>query len=108
MVEKLISSEAAVTVFDSNIVGLNELKERLPVNCVECDVSDFEQVSLATAKYHQEFGAADVLIEQCRNPLQRTTDSDYAHRRCQARPSYVAKSLGCRSKFCFLYDLLCC
>lgn len=62
MVDKLITNEAAVTVFDSNIVGLNELKQRLQVNCVECDVSDFEQVSLATGKYHQEFGAADVLI----------------------------------------------
>jgi len=62
MVDKLIANEAAVTVFDSNVVGLDELKQQTGVNCVECDVSDYEQVNFATGQYHVEFGAADVLI----------------------------------------------
>jgi 3-oxoacyl-[acyl-carrier protein] reductase len=63
MVDKLIALEAVVTVFDLNVVGLNELsKQHTGVNCVECDVSDYEQVNSATGHYHEEFGAADVLI----------------------------------------------
>jgi 3-oxoacyl-[acyl-carrier protein] reductase len=63
MVDKLVAKEAAVTVFDLNIAGFNELrKQQSSVNCVECDVSDYEQVSTATGQYHEQFGAADVLI----------------------------------------------
>jgi 3-oxoacyl-[acyl-carrier protein] reductase len=63
MVEKLIENGAAVTVFDLNAAGLNELREQEnSVNCVECDVSDYEQVIKATRQYHEQFGAADVLI----------------------------------------------
>jgi 3-oxoacyl-[acyl-carrier protein] reductase len=63
MVEKLIANEAAVTVFDLNAAGLNELREQESlVNCVECDVSDYEQVVKATNQYHEEFGPADILI----------------------------------------------
>lgn len=63
MVDKLVANEAAVTVFDLNIAGFNELrKQQSSVNCVECDVSDYEQVSTATGQYHEQFGAADVLI----------------------------------------------
>ncbi|HET6891213.1 MAG TPA: SDR family NAD(P)-dependent oxidoreductase [Pyrinomonadaceae bacterium] len=62
-VDKLIASEAVVTVFDLNVAGLNELREQQSrVNCVECDVSDYEQVISATSRYHQEFGAAEILI----------------------------------------------
>ncbi len=62
MVEKLIALEAAVTVFDINVAGLDELRQLRELNCVECDVSNYDQVRKATAEYHDEFGAADVLI----------------------------------------------
>lgn len=63
MVDKLVANEAAVTVFDLNIAGLDELsKQQSSVNCIECDVSDYDQVSTATGRYHEAFGAADVLI----------------------------------------------
>jgi len=63
MVDKLIANEAAVTVFDLNLAGLDELKRQQgSVNCVACDVSDHEQVSAAASHYHEKFGAADVLI----------------------------------------------
>ena len=63
MVDKLIANDAQVTVFDLNVAGLDELRrQQTGVNCVECDVSDYEQVGLATARYHEEFGAADVLV----------------------------------------------
>lgn len=63
MVDQLVENEAAVTVFDLNLAGLDELrKQQNSVHCVECDVSDHEQVQAATSRYHEEFGAADVLI----------------------------------------------
>ena len=63
MVEKLIANGTAVTVFDLNAAGLDELrKQESLVNCVECDVSDYEQVIKATSEYHEQFGAVDVLI----------------------------------------------
>ena len=63
MVEKLVSSAAAVTVVDLNASGFAELRERHEaVNCIECDISDYEQVVRATGEYHGKFGAADVLI----------------------------------------------
>ena len=63
MVDKLAELEASVTVFDLDVHGLDELKKQQPaVNCIECDVSDAEQVARATGNYHQTFGPADVLI----------------------------------------------
>lgn len=63
MVERLVSKEALVTVFDLNVSGLDELRKQQPgVACVECDVSSHEQVVDRTNRYHQDFGAADVLI----------------------------------------------
>lgn len=63
MVEKLIEHGAAVTVFDLNASGLAELrKQESLVNCIECDVSDYEQVSKAIGQYHDQFGPVDVLI----------------------------------------------
>lgn len=63
MVEKLIANGTAVTVFDLNAAGLNELrKQESLVNCIECDVSDYDQVIKATSQYHEQFGAVDVLI----------------------------------------------
>lgn len=63
MVEKLSAKGARVTVFDLDAGGLQQLAESLNViACVECDVSDYEQVVAATTSYHDQFGAADVLI----------------------------------------------
>lgn len=63
MVEKLVAKGAAVTVFDLDAPGLSELGEHLhSVACVECDVSDYDQVTAATARYHDQFGSPDVLI----------------------------------------------
>ncbi|HEX6183007.1 MAG TPA: SDR family NAD(P)-dependent oxidoreductase [Pyrinomonadaceae bacterium] len=63
MVERLVAKGAEVTVFDLDAAGLAEL-DRLGVarRVMECDVSDYEQVVAATARYHEEFGAADVLV----------------------------------------------
>ena len=63
MVDKLVSREAAVTVFDLDAQGLERLRDQQGgVSCFECDVSNYEQVVAATAQYHERFGAADVLI----------------------------------------------
>jgi 3-oxoacyl-[acyl-carrier protein] reductase len=63
MVETMVASEALVAVFDLNASGLDELsKKHTGLTCVECDVSDYEQVVKATSRYHEKFGAADVLI----------------------------------------------
>jgi 3-oxoacyl-[acyl-carrier protein] reductase len=63
MVEALVAQEAVVTVFDFDGQGLAELHEQNEkIQCVECDVSDYERVVEATARYHAEFKAADVLI----------------------------------------------
>jgi len=63
MVERLAAKGARVTVFDLDAAGLEELGRRVGVaGCVECDVSDYEAVAAATARYHDESGAADVLV----------------------------------------------
>lgn len=63
MVDKLLTNEAIVTVIDLSAAGLVELRqEHESVNCVECDVSDLAQVKRAARLYHDEFGCADVLI----------------------------------------------
>ena len=79
MVEKLVALEAAVTVFDIDLSGLDELRQLRELNCVECDVSNYEQVRKATAEYHDEFGAVDVLINNAgilySSPLVKITSS---------------------------------
>ncbi len=63
MVDSLIAKEAVVAVFDLNADGLGELAREQPgVHCVQCDVSNHADVVMATTLYHEEFGAADVLI----------------------------------------------
>jgi 3-oxoacyl-[acyl-carrier protein] reductase len=63
MVDELVRREAAVTVFDLDGAGLDELrKEHGGVHCVVCDVSDYGRVDAATREYHEKFGAAEVLI----------------------------------------------
>jgi 3-oxoacyl-[acyl-carrier protein] reductase len=63
VVEALLAKEALVTVFDVNAAGLAELREHFPsVNCVECDVSSYDQVSEVTTRYHEEYKSADILV----------------------------------------------
>jgi 3-oxoacyl-[acyl-carrier protein] reductase len=63
IVDTLLSEGAIVTVFDLNAEGLRHLKEnRSQVNCIECDVAQYDQVVDATTQYHTKFGAADVLV----------------------------------------------
>lgn len=63
MVEKLVTKGAVVIVFDINAQGLDALRKQQPgVNCIECDISNYEQVVAATAQCHERFGAVDVLI----------------------------------------------
>ncbi|MCU1268251.1 MAG: fabG [Acidobacteria bacterium] len=63
MVDSLIAKEAVITVFDLNAAGLGDLSAEQPgVHCVECDVSNYDEVVKATTRYHEEFGATDVLI----------------------------------------------
>ena len=63
MVDALISKESLITVFDIDSQGLTELHEHYPsVNCIECDVANYEQVIEMTARYHAEFKSADVLV----------------------------------------------
>jgi len=63
MVEQLVAKEAVVTVFDINVSALDELRKQGDgVTCIECDVSNHDQVVERTSRYHQDFGAADVLI----------------------------------------------
>lgn len=60
-VEKLVSREAVVTVFDVDVDGLASLQEA-NVHCVACDVSSYEQVSAAVEEFFNERGAPSVLI----------------------------------------------
>lgn len=63
LVEKLIAYNAYVTVFDIDQQGLEALSQQQPgVACVVCDVSDAEQVASAMGSYHDENGAAHVLV----------------------------------------------
>ena len=77
-VEKLVSKGAAVTVFDLDATGLDELKGHVAA-CVQCDVSDYDQVVAATTRFHEEHGAADVLINNAgvlySEPLVRITSA---------------------------------
>lgn len=80
MVEKLVAKGASVVVFDVDTAGLRDLKDQLAaVNCVTCDVSNYEQVVAATGRYHDQFGAADVLVNNAgilySEPLLKFTSS---------------------------------
>jgi 3-oxoacyl-[acyl-carrier protein] reductase len=63
MVEKLVSRESVVTVFDVDVDGFANLKEaHKEVQCVACDVANYEQVSAAVEEFFNTRGAPDVLI----------------------------------------------
>ncbi len=80
MVDRLVAQGALVAVFDVDAHGMDALRKQWnDVNCIECDVSNYEQVVAATAQYHEKFGAADVLINNAgilySAPLVRITAS---------------------------------
>ena len=63
LVDKLAAKGAVVTVFDVSREALSELNAQLPdVNGVCCDVGNWDEVSAAMARYHQQSGAVDVLV----------------------------------------------
>lgn len=63
MVEKLAEKGAEITVFDLDENGLEELCRQVPgVTGSPCDVSNYEQVLASTAHFHDQHGAADVLV----------------------------------------------
>lgn len=63
VVEHLAERGANLSVFDLNADGLRELEAAHPgIDCVQCDVANYEQVAKATSEYHERFGSADVLI----------------------------------------------
>lgn len=79
-VEKLMARGADVAVFDVDTQGLSDLAKHHPaVVCIECDVSDYQQVVEATDRYHQSAGAAHVLINNAgilhSEPLVKLTPS---------------------------------
>jgi 3-oxoacyl-[acyl-carrier protein] reductase len=80
MVGRLVSRQAAVTVFDLDLQGCADLQTENPeVRCVQCDLSNHDQVVEATDRYHKEGGAADVLINNAgilySAPLVRISES---------------------------------
>src|SRR5690349_8707252 len=63
MVHKLVSRESVVTVFDIDVAGFKDLKEQYPaVQCVNCDVSNYEQVAKAAEEFFSDRGVPGVLI----------------------------------------------
>jgi 3-oxoacyl-[acyl-carrier protein] reductase len=63
IIGKLVSRESVVTVFDIEEKGFDGLKEEYPaVQCVACDVSNYEHVFGATEEFFANHGAPDVLI----------------------------------------------
>lgn len=99
MVDKLVASEATVTVFDLNADGLDELGKQQPnVTCIPCDVSIPDQVVQATAKYHESVGAADVLINNAgilySEPLLKITSSGIAQHSASAWNKVLAADLS--------------
>lgn len=79
MVEKLLSLECSVAVFDIDVAGLAALQAaHRSIQCVACDVSNYEQVLAATEKFFADRGAADVLINNAgilySEPLVKFTD----------------------------------
>lgn len=63
MVELFLARGATVIVFDLNTQGLDELTQtHQAVVGFQCDLSDYDQVAATTARFHERFGAADVLV----------------------------------------------
>ena len=79
-VEKLLARDATVAVLDVDATRLEELQQHHPeVECIECDVSDYDRVVEATRRYHDAGGPADILVNNAgilhSEPLVRFTAS---------------------------------
>lgn len=69
LVEKLVTENATVGVFDIDKDALDKLKEDHPnLFCEVCDVSDNEQVERAVHEFFNKFQAIDVLINNAGMP----------------------------------------
>lgn len=63
LVDKLIKEGARVGVFDIDVEGLSDLrKSNEKIFCVECDVTNFEQVEASVDRFYKEFQKIDVLV----------------------------------------------
>jgi len=63
IVEQLLTKGVTVSVVELDFDGLDDLRpNRDGLTLLECDVSDAEQVAATLERYHGEFGAADILI----------------------------------------------
>lgn len=63
MVETFLAREGVVTVFDIDARGLNALQEEHPnVECVICDVTDYDQGHAAIENFASTHGAPDILV----------------------------------------------
>lgn len=62
VVERLLAREAQVTVMDLDNEALAALAKEKPVQCIHCDLSQYEKVSAAFAQFHETSGAVDILI----------------------------------------------
>ena len=69
LVEKLLTENAIVGVFDIDKDALNKLKEDNPnLFCKVCDVSDNDQIEKAIDEFFNKFQAIDVLINNAGMP----------------------------------------
>lgn len=69
LVEKIVTENAIVGVFDIDEKALNELKKDNPgVFCKVCDVSDIDQVEKAVDEFFNKYQAIDVLINNAGMP----------------------------------------
>ena len=63
LVGKLISEGAMVGVFDIDVEGIKDLeRNNKNIYCIECDVSNYEQVAASVDKFYKEFQKIDVLV----------------------------------------------
>jgi 3-oxoacyl-[acyl-carrier protein] reductase len=63
LVEKLIQASSVVAVFDIDVGGLKELKQKhANIYCKVCDVSNYEEVKAAVDAVYREFNNIDILV----------------------------------------------
>ena len=62
VVDTLLARGARVAVFDRDVSGLAALTAEAAVQTYACDLSSFDDVVTVAARYHEENGAADALV----------------------------------------------
>ena len=63
VVEKLTNEGAVVGVFDIDVEGIKAFKGNTQnVWCVQCDVTNYEQIKTSVDSFFQEFQQIDVLV----------------------------------------------